>query len=839
MIRKAFPWVIAGCMLGLSGAAYALGLGEIKLHSKLNQPLNAEIRLLSAGNLSEEQIIANLARAEEFERAGVVHNFFLHQLKFQPVFKKNGRAFIKVTTRSPVKEPFLDFLLEVNWPNGRVMREYTLLLDPPVFSRVKLTHAPEAPLSSSQNQARTVSNNHFNEQAVDTRTIDADDWNGFSDGEYRVRDADTLWGIARKNHPANGTIQQTMVAIYQANPEAFLNQNMNELKRGSVLKMPDVASIEALSQQQALLEIARQNQLWGGGSRAGTRPRAVVDTAEYAADSGATKSDNARLKLSSPGTGEDSTSTMKAEAVATLTDENQALKERLNDQAEHIKKLEQMLALKDDELSSIQQNASQDTDQSLDPATAKAAVSESQDVAAASSKTGSEQLDTAADVIKANTDSTKLTESDPATINVNGADENSVVTSDDNKNTIGETTPSPAKKIAPEAAQAVNVAAPQPLEKSFMDKVMGMGMAVWMAIGSGLLVLFFSILWYRRRNMEEDVYQESLIVPVGGELNEDDLPVVGDDILAAEAERERDYIPESEALQEDSLDVESNTDPLGEADVYLAYGKYDQAERILRDALDEEPERTDLRLKLMECFADNKALGEFKEQKRELLEVLATDSAVAEQVNNMEREAWPDEAARDELPSTEDIFGDLSFSGETAADQQAHEDELVFPDDTADQTAGTDEATVSDKNEALELTPSVTEDNSPDFDAQIEEDDLEFTSSDMDFSETREEAREFADSVSEEGVDFISESELMDAEITDDDLDKDSNNDESIDESLLDLGDVDEASTKLDLARAYIDMEDFDGASEILQEVVTEGTDQQKAEAEELLSKMA
>lgn len=862
MIRKASPWVIAGCVLGLNSAAYALGLGEIKLHSNLNQPLNAEIRLLSAETLSKEQIIANLAKASEFERAGVEHNFFLHQLRFRPVFNKDGSIYIKVTTKEPVKEPFLDFLMEVNWPNGRVMREYTLLLDPPVFSKVDLSSAPEAPVATSQhdgsrNNRDSVSNNSFNEQAVETRTIQTDSWNGSTDGSYRVRDADTLWSVARKNRAQNTSIQQTMVAIYESNPDAF-KSNMNELKRGSVLKMPDDASVESLSQQQALLEIARQNQLWGGHGGAGTRPDVVVDTAEYANVSAASGSNKARLKLSAPGSSESNSnsSAMESEAVATLNDENQSLKTRNKDQADRIDKLERMLALKNDQLASLQDNSAQQSD-SVEAQTAANDVNSTAESGTDVSTKTIENPDDKITTVDGNTQA-------DSSVGDEGSKKEDEISSNDvlnnkvdsaekaNTDTAEKANTDKAVNSTPAAVDQVNTAPAQVAEKSFMDSIMNLGMTLWMAIGSGLLVIFFSILWFRRRNMEDDTFQESLVVPVGGELNEDDLPVVGDDILADDMDMEQDYIPESEAMldDDDALDVESNTDPLGEADVYLAYGKFDQAERILRDALDEEPERTDLRLKLMECFADNKALGEFKEQKRELLEVLATDSSVAEQVSIMEREAWPEEAAEDELPSTEDIFGDLSFSADAEADEETEEDELVFPEDSVDETQSD---SISEENratseEALEFTPSAPEEEAIKADSvskehlsiddELEDDDLDFKSSDMDFTETKEEAEEFAESIAEEGVDFISESELMDTEFTDDDLDSGIDDEDDIDESILDLGDVDEASTKLDLARAYIDMEDYDGANEILQEVVTEGSDKQKAEAEELLSQM-
>ncbi len=855
MIRKASPWVVAGCMLGLNSAVYALGLGEITLHSNLNQPLNAEIRLLSADSLTKEQIITNLAKAEEFKRTGVQYNFFLHQLRFKPVFNKDGSVIIQVTTKDPVKEPFLDFLVEVNWPNGRVMREYTLLLDPPVFSKVQLSSRPKV-ATASQNQSRSAESvNDFN--AVQTRTISNDNWNVATEGEYTVKNADTLWSIARKNRPRNASIQRTMVAIYQSNPDAFINNNMNTLKKGSVLKIPDESGVDSLSQQQALLEIARQNQLWGGRGNAGTRPDVVIDTAEYAKASGATGAAKARLKLTAAGAGEGgSNAALESEAVATLSDEIDTLKTRLQDKSERIDKLERLLSLKDTQISSLQ-DSQEDTEKTVTDANQSAQekpVVNTETLDDPQQNTSATPENTQADVSEQATESVEVSDgvTNPQDINADQNKQNQTAATNAETTTAVNTTPTE------------EVVAVKAVEKSFLDSVMALGTTVWMAVGSGTLVLFFAVLWFRRRNMEEEAFQESLVVPVGGDLNEDDLPDVGDDILANEMGIDSEYIPESEAIldEEGALDVESNTDPLGEADVYLAYGKYDQAERILRDALDEAPERTDLRLKLMECFAENKAMSEFKDQKREILDVLATDSAVAEKVSIMEREAWPEEAATDELPSTEDIFGDLSFADD---DESAEEDDdLVFPEDSAEideqsaagdlgnkdaldfssPTSSTvDEQTVAEDDDEMSDDKRDKDDefiaSNEDTQASValENTGLDFESADLDFSESKEQAAGSEESLSTEGIDFISESELIDTEISDDDLDEEID-EEGIDETLLDLGDVDEASTKLDLARAYIDMEDYDGASEILQEVLTEGNDEQKTEAKDLISQI-
>ena len=116
------------------GVASALGLGELTLHSYLNEPLVAEIDLLEVEVLTSDQIRIQLASREDFKRAGVERQYFLTDLKFELTFDEEGNSRLTVTSSERVREPFLNFLVEARWPNGRIVREYTILLDPPAFS---------------------------------------------------------------------------------------------------------------------------------------------------------------------------------------------------------------------------------------------------------------------------------------------------------------------------------------------------------------------------------------------------------------------------------------------------------------------------------------------------------------------------------------------------------------------------------------------------------------------------------------------------------------------------------------------------------------------------------
>ena len=133
MVRRIRALVLVAAAL-CPGIAVALGLGELSLDSYLNEPLKAEVDLLELGDLDEGQVRIRLASREDFDRAGVDRAYFLTSLKFEVVIDGSGSGKLVITSREPVREPFLDFLIEVRWPAGRLLREYTVLLDLPVLS---------------------------------------------------------------------------------------------------------------------------------------------------------------------------------------------------------------------------------------------------------------------------------------------------------------------------------------------------------------------------------------------------------------------------------------------------------------------------------------------------------------------------------------------------------------------------------------------------------------------------------------------------------------------------------------------------------------------------------
>ena len=143
-VRKLVLAIAAASALS-SGMAQALELGELTLKSAQNQPLLAEIELLDVKDLTAAQVVPSLAPEQEFSKAGVPRPAFLDDLRFTPIINADGKSVLRVTSSQPLSEPFVKFLVQVMWPNGRLMRDYSVLLDPAKFDQPAPTTAAPAP----------------------------------------------------------------------------------------------------------------------------------------------------------------------------------------------------------------------------------------------------------------------------------------------------------------------------------------------------------------------------------------------------------------------------------------------------------------------------------------------------------------------------------------------------------------------------------------------------------------------------------------------------------------------------------------------------------------------
>lgn len=298
----------------------ALGLGELQSSSQLNQPLNAQIELLSTGEKEVGQLRVKLASADVFNRVGIDRPAYLNSLKFRTA-KRNGKPVIVVSSDQPVKEPFLNFLLEVSWPQGQLLKEYTVLLDPPVLLQagdtapqntasvraepkasgiVNRTDVTQAPPPQNQPQPKPQQTNLGNQQSTQNtqaqsrsapqqsvleaqaRIAAAEEKQRTTQRatrrpsvtnsrataraaggkKYRVRAGDTMQKVTSRLRYSGTTNSQMMLALFKANPHAFSKNNINYLKKGVVLTQPPRSAVFETSKSAARAQIKQHYAAW-------------------------------------------------------------------------------------------------------------------------------------------------------------------------------------------------------------------------------------------------------------------------------------------------------------------------------------------------------------------------------------------------------------------------------------------------------------------------------------------------------------------------------------------------------------------------------------------------
>ncbi len=287
-----------GCLHASS--LMALGLGEIKLESFLNEPLKASIDLLNMGGLHPDEIKIRLGTSDDFDKLGIDRAYFLTSIKFEVSGNDSGGARIVISSEEAVLEPYLDFIVEARWPSGRLLREYTVLVDPPVFSqgaqvvsasqRVEEVEGIAAPAKKNRDVAAsvneddaTIGNWGAEESSTRGTRVDVRESNlapgampkrGYSaatspsptpGSRYMIGRDQTLWGIASRAKPAGASVHQTMLDIQRLNPDAFINGNINRIKAGYIIYLPSTSDISSADVSTALAEVREQNAAWREG----------------------------------------------------------------------------------------------------------------------------------------------------------------------------------------------------------------------------------------------------------------------------------------------------------------------------------------------------------------------------------------------------------------------------------------------------------------------------------------------------------------------------------------------------------------------------------------------
>ena len=1027
MLRKVAILVVSAGLTMSPLSVQALGFGGIKLKSSLNEKLDAEVALLSASANDVQSLTINLATEEAFLRTGIDRTALLNKLKFKVKQRANGDYYIKVTTTETVREPFMNFLLELNWKNGRMLREYTMLIDPPrtapkqeampapVMAEtmqpepvVEVTPEPVveepvvvaaveepspfvepvvsepapvpepvleaaselAPISEQPNDEPYVEVEPepvvepvvdvpppvemvaeveepkvepFNPESAfvdddasdelwpripltayseSNENISEDDAvisGEMGDLDYGIIKAgDSLWVIAEKLRQGDESVSvhQVMMALLQNNPNAFIDNNVHRLKVGHVLRIDDPSALTALSRKEAANAYAEQTGAWNDyrqqtAEAAGVQPIMAGEDV----DSGVmeTSETSGELTLSSPegeslttggganeetlnndlATMQDQLRQAKSDA-GTMRTRNVALNDKLQALEDELNRLQRSISVKDDELAALQQQLS-----SLDQVPVKVPVQETMPAEApvAEVEEPAAEAIPAEPVVAEEPEKVEVSEPEPV------AEQPKAVKS--------------PVELAAEIEEKEKQTADT--EQGIMDTVMGVvasigatvtGLLAGLSLGGDSLlyigapllvvILIIGLILFRRRSKGEN-FQESILTGAATASDTETNGVAeGDSTTFSE---ESSFLSDFAMSGASAIEADdSEVDPLTEADVFMAYGRYEAAEERLNEAIQNEPNRMELRAKLLELYHATKNKASFESSAEDFYASLGgaeAENPLWAKVVGMGAEIAPenplfgqdsgDDAAVADLTATGDVPA-IDDIGMSMTDSQVMDIGLetgVFA--AADLSASSD-APAEDMDFNLDLGESTSEETTtaPDMDFNLDiggSDDLEPPSesevaapaepaADLDFNldmDTTDSAEELV--TEDAGLDFnldiggetepaTTEEPAADldfsldmdtTESTEDaglDFNLDAGTDDSADAGLdlnldaadtadEDMGGSDEVGTKLDLAKAYIDMGDPEGARSILDEVMDEGSSTQKEEAQSLLGQIA
>ena len=372
---------LAAVMFLLGGlqatSALSLGLGALQLQSFLNEPLNASVDLLDMGGLHADEVIIRLASRDDFDKFGLDRPYFLSSIKFEVSAQENGAASIILSSDKPVLEPYLEFILEARWPSGRLLREYTVLIDPPLFSEVetvavsagqRIDEIETIPARTKKNDEVISTGTYVEIRSTDLApgAMPQRDYTSNTvsspvpDSRYMIRREDTLWRIASLARPQGASVQQTMLDIQRLNPDAFVNGNINTVKAGYIVYLPSESDISSADASSALAEVREQNTAWREGrdatltSASGPSLTISTDTKDDVTAETVDINDTATGSVGAKAAPESlpvKANSNDAAAPSSLADEMQ---ERLLVAEQQLETLQRIISLKDDQIAALQ-----------------------------------------------------------------------------------------------------------------------------------------------------------------------------------------------------------------------------------------------------------------------------------------------------------------------------------------------------------------------------------------------------------------------------------------------------------------------------------------------------
>jgi pilus assembly protein FimV len=616
LFRTSAVAALAAVLAVLPTAANAAGLGRITVLSALGQPLHAEIEL-TASREELSSLSARLASHDAFRQAGIEFVPALSGMKLVIDKRTGGQPVIRLKTERPINEPFLDLLIELSWTAGRLVREYTFLLDPapevlaskPVASPIEEGAAKTSPVSPPrQPEVSSVS------PAAGKQPVKEAKEAGPATEESRgreVKKGEYLRKIAAETQYDGVSLDQMLVAIFRSNKEAFIGDNMHRLKAGKILNIPDRAAVAAVDAGDARKTISVHTADFNAYRQKLASAAAGAEVAkEEAASQAATGKIEAKVeeKAPAPVEGKDQLKVSKAEAtkdaraaqgrIAALEEDlvakEKALKEAQSRQAElekNLTELQQLVELKNRSLAELQKKAEAKGAASATPDKVPAAAPVVPAVAVAEKPAGKPaEPAKAAETAMASkpAESEKPAEAaKPATVAKPAV------------------TPKPAQ--APKPAPRKAAPPPPPPEPDLLDELMG-NPAI---LGGGILVLgLLGLIAYRQRQKKKQLEAGEAPPTTTANLTANSVfgATGGQSVDTTGSSMATDFSQASIS----AIDADEGVDPVAEADVYMAYGRDAQAEEILLDALKTDPTRTAIHVKLLEIYAGRKNNKQFE-----------------------------------------------------------------------------------------------------------------------------------------------------------------------------------------------------------------------------------
>ena len=605
--RFALSHIAAAVLLVSSTGSWALGLGRLSVQSALGETLKAEIDITSLSADEAGSLKVRIAPPESYRATGVEYNSVLTSTQVQ-VLKKDGRTFLRVSSDRAVQEPFVDVILELTWANGRLVREYTLLFDPPTATRPNsstpaVAAAPvvtAAPVISAAPAAQTEAvpapapavavaippspspapvaspvarvSRDTPAPAPRATVVPPAAAAASAASEYTVKPGDSLSRIATRTQPPGISLDQMLVGLFRNNPDAFVDSNMNRLRSGSVLQVPSSETLGALPPAEARQIIRAQSADFSAYRLrlSSAAPTLAQDQSERQAKGKVEAAVEDRKPAPAPTP--DKLTLSKAASAAADAKLAQASKEaEKKDAAARMAELTRNV----EELKKISSAAKPAVLASAAPAPAPVAAPALAPIAVPVPSPVAAPPVAAASMPAL-----------PTTVASSAAAK------------------PPAAASAATAASAASAAAPtEAAEPGLLENPLAL------PLGAALLAAVGGLTWYRLRGRKggakaDTGFHESRLQPdsffggTGGQRVDT---------------RDATGAASSMNYSLSQLDAIGDVDPVAEADVYLAYGRDLQAEEILKEALRSTPERMAIRLKLLEVYAKRRDTKGFEQ----------------------------------------------------------------------------------------------------------------------------------------------------------------------------------------------------------------------------------